>query len=392
LLGTAAFKWIPPSELEPLFSEVEQGSNSNQHFFLSSTWAKRYLSAWTETERLGGVVVEGFNASASSTRAFVALSGEKRRSKIGVPFLSVGFNEASSPQLKYVTPEINGLYLQNRAATPQEFAETVAGTVDLLRTRGVNWGEIRLNAVPADYALTVKQWATGRDFNIHDVDVKKSYLVNLAEIRSRGMQGFIDSRSSNSRAQLRKARRLVESSLGPLVLEMAQNQEQLDHWFETLKTLHRLRWGATENGSGFDYPPFDQFHTRVATDLLKQGQLHLWRIRAGDTDLAYLHIFTSEKSAYFNISGINYDVSSSFKPGLLAHWLVIQHYLENGFEVYDFMVGTNQYKQSLCTDTRDLHFFSIRQSNLAFNLEGLLRRSKRALLGKRSPIRVDSVN
>jgi CelD/BcsL family acetyltransferase involved in cellulose biosynthesis len=191
---------------------------------------------------------------------------------------------------------------------------------------------------------------------------------------------------------LRKARRLVESSLGPLVLEMAQNQEQLDHWFETLKTLHRLRWGATENGSGFDYPPFDQFHTRVATDLLKQGQLHLWRIRAGDTDLAYLHIFTSEKSAYFNISGINYDVSSSFKPGLLAHWLVIQHYLENGFEVYDFMVGTNQYKQSLCTDTRDLHFFSIRQSNLAFNLEGLLRRSKRALLGKRSPIRVDSVN
>jgi Acetyltransferase (GNAT) domain len=384
LLGKFAFKWVPRSEIELLVSEVKSSSNSNQHYFLSSTWAKRYLAAWSNDEWLGGVIVEGFNDDGSTTPAFVALSIEKRRSKIGISFLSIGFNEASSTQLKYVTPEINGLFLQDRVATPQEFVETVAGTVDLLSTRAIDWGEIRLNAVPAEYALAVKRWAKDLNLNIHDVDIKKTYVTNLADIRSRGLESFIESRSSNSRAQLRKARRLVEASHGPIEIEMAQNQVQLDRWFDALKQLHRLRWGSTENGSGFDYTPFDQFHTSVASDLLKQEIMHLWRIRAGEIDLAYLHIFAVGKCAYFNISGINYDVSSAFKPGLLAHSLVIQHYLESGFDAYDFMVGTNQYKQSLSTDIQDLHFFSIRQSKPTFHLEALLRTFKRAVLSRKA--------
>jgi CelD/BcsL family acetyltransferase involved in cellulose biosynthesis len=214
-------------------------------------------------------------------------------------------------------------------------------------------------------------------------------------MRTAGIDNFIDTRSSNSRAQLRKARRLVEASLGPLVLEMAQTQEELGDWFEALKVLHRSRWRATANGSGFDYPPFNQFHDAAARDLFTQNIMHLWRIRAGSTDIAYLHVFSFGKRAYFNISGINYDLASGFKPGMISHWMVVQHYLDNGIDLYDFMVGTNQYKQSLCTESKDLHFFSIRQANLAFKLEGFLRSTKRAFLGKNAintSERVDSVN
>jgi hypothetical protein len=375
-------KWVPPSALEALFSSVDLELRQGQHFFLGSHWAKYYLRAWHPDERLGAVVVEDYNTHDELKRGFAVLSAKKRRSKIGVSFISVGFNVASSLQMKFVTPEINGLFLKNRVPTPDEFVEIVSGTIESLSIQGLSWGEIRLDAVPANCAVALKHWATEHGLNIHDVDVKKTYLVDLAHMRDQGVKSFIDTRSSNSRAQLRKARRLVEASLGPLVLEMAQSQEQLDDWFEALKVLHRSRWRGTANGSGFDHPPFDQFHQAVAQGLFTQNIMHLWRIRAGSTDIAYLHVFSTGKQAYFNLSGINYNVASTFKPGMLAHWMVIQHYLENGFDIYDFMVGTNQYKQSLSTATEDLHFFSIRKSNLAFKLEGFLRRFKRALLSK----------
>ena len=383
-MGNFAFKWVPPSELEGLIADVDLEFTPDQHFFLSPRWAKYYLPAWQSKERLGAVVVEGYNPNAGSRGAFAFLSAEVRRSKIGTPFVSVGFNEASSPQMKYVTPEINGLYVQSRPPAPQEFTDIVEGTISLLSTQGISWGEIRLNAIPANCAIAVKQWASEHNLAIHDVDTKKAYSVDLGNMRSEGVRNFIETRSSNSRAQLRKARRLVEASIGPLVLEMAQTQAQLEDWFEALKNLHRLRWRGTKDGSGFDHRPFDQFHNGVAQGLFNQKNMHLWRIRAGATDIAYLHVFSADKRAYFNVSGINYDLSGAFKPGIIAHWMVIQHYLENGIDLYDFMVGTNQYKQSLSTESKDLHFFSIRQSNLAFKIESLLRNAKRALVGKTS--------
>jgi hypothetical protein len=385
-VGNFAFKWVPPSELDSLFNCVDLEFTPDQHFFLSSKWAHCYLPAWQTEERLGAVIVEGFNSNTndSSKNAFAVLSTEIRRSKIGVSFLSIGFNVASSAQLKYVTPEINGLFRQSRAPSPSEFVEIVAGTIKLLKGQGIVWGEIRLEAVPSDCAVAVKSWARGFDLNVHDVGLKTTYLIDLAEIRGKGTRDFVDTRSSNSRAQLRKARRLIEGSLGPLSLELAQTQEQLNLWFEALKELHRLRWRGTENGSGFDYQPFDQFHNTVAKGLLIENVMHLWRVCAGATDIGYLHVFSTGRRAYFNISGINYDVASNFKPGLLAHWMVIQYYLDAGYEIYDFMVGTSRYKQSLSTEANDLHFFSIRQSNLAFKLEGLLRSSKRAFLSKSS--------
>ena len=385
-MGNFAFKWVPPSELDSLFTCVDLEFTPGQHFFLSSKWANCYFPAWQTQERLGAVIVEGFNSHTndSSKSIFAVLSAGIRRSKIGVSFLSVGFNVASSAQMKYVTPEINGLFRQSRSPSPTEFVEIVAGTVELLNAQGILWGEIRLDAVPSDCAVAVKNWARGCDLNVLEVGLKKTYVINLAEIRGKGIRDFVDTRSSNSRAQLRKARRLIEGSLGPLSLELAQTHGQLDSWFHALKELHRLRWRGTENGSGFDYQPFDQFHNTVAKGLLIEKVMHLWRVSAGATNIGYLHVFSTGKRAYFNISGINYDLQSNFKPGLLAHWMVIQYYLDEGYEIYDFMVGTSQYKQSLSTEAEDLHFFSIRQSNLAFKLEGLLRSYKRAFLGKSS--------
>jgi Acetyltransferase (GNAT) domain len=381
-LGKYAFNWVPPSELDVLIADGDPVLSSSQHFFLSPGWAKYYLPAWESKERLGAVSVDGYNPNTDARKAFAFLSADMRRSKIGVPFLSVGFNEASSPQMKFVTPEINGLYMQSRPPSPQEFTDIVAGTVELLSRQGISWGEIRLNAIPTGCALAVKQWASENKLAIHDVDIKKAYSVDLGKMRSEGVKSFIETRSSNSRAQLRKARRLVEASIGTLVLEKAQTQAQLEDWFEELKTLHRLRWRGTKDGSGFDHRPFDQFHNNVAKGLFDQKNMHLWRVRAGSTDIAYLHVFSADKRAYFNVSGINYGLASAFKPGIIAHWMVIQHYLENDIDLYDFMVGTNQYKQSLSTESKDLHFFSIRQSSVAFKIEALLRDVKRTFKGK----------
>jgi Acetyltransferase (GNAT) domain len=378
--GDLELHWIEPSDFSRSFDLRSEPSLQN-HFFLSRKWFESFFECWTVEERLAVIRVaekshsEG-NGDTSENLGLIFLSQKRVRSPLGFQYVSIAFNEASSDMLAHVTPEMNGLVSGSRNFSSEAFGRIFDLLISLLASRMVSWDEIRFSAMPESLQEQVVERATSGNFFTRSLGAKKTYKVDLDSIRKAGTENYIDTRSKNTREQLRKALRRTEAAFGSLRCEIPRNQTEMLEWFDELIQLHKERWSTSIEGSGFSSPNFTKFHVDRAIDLYNEGVLHLWRVATSTTTLGYLHIYVVNRVAYFNMSGINYSVPSECKSGLLTHWKVIQFYLSDGLGSYDFMVGTNQYKQSLCTENQELQFFSVRKPRLGFALESTLRRLK----------------
>ena len=69
---------------------------------------------------------------------------------------------------------------------------------------------------------------------------------------------------------------------------------------------------------------------------------------------------------------------------MVTHALAIRHAFRSGARVYDFMAGRNRLKESFATECRPMLWQVVQQPRLAFRLENLGRRIKRAAAEARS--------
>jgi Acetyltransferase (GNAT) domain len=380
--------WISLNEFYKSLKALPDFQAEEQHFFLSAKWAKLFLAGWTGSESLGIVDfdqgLEPLSDSQTNRLGFVALSKATLRSRLGFTFESIGFNEPSSEKMKFVTLEANGLFARAIPLRAEEFAAALSQTVSCINEIKVDWQEIRIGAVPDAAFVEIREWAEKASLHIVNRGLKRTYHVDLDGLRRDGVKQFIDSRSSNTRAQLRKALRRAEAELGAARIEKADTAAKATEWFADLKRLHIARWNGSPSGSGFTHQPFNEFHDSVAAVYFSEGNFDLWRVSAGETVLGYLHLFTRDQSVYFNLSGVNYSLPDVFKPGLLSHWLVIQFYLDAGAKTYDFMVGTSQYKQSLATHSSDLHYLFLRKNTPLLLTENWLRKIRKKFISSHS--------
>jgi Acetyltransferase (GNAT) domain len=371
--------WISRDEFLKPIQEISQHP-IEQHFFISQEWFRTYCRYWTEDETFAtyGVVNAGSNVAHLKNAAGFLLSSSQRRSRLGISFRSLGLNEGSSEGLRYVTPEMNGVLTSCGFKNEEkQTTEALKALLDALQKRQNEWDEMRVSAMPKSIARHVEDYAKDSGLLTHSIATKSTYWIDLKKVRSAFEGDYLASRSANTRGQLRRALKKAEAAFGPVVAAVAATEYEMMEWFSELKRLHRLRWGGSGDGSGFDHKAFEAFHDQVSKDYLVIDRLNLMRVSAGNKVLGYLHFYIEGKVVYFNMSGVDYDIPPSLKPGLLCHWSAIEMYLKLGLERYDFMVGTNRYKQSLATDVAELSFFVIRQARWHFRLENLLRSIKR---------------
>ncbi len=203
---------------------------------------------------------------------------------------------------------------------------------------------------------------------------KPTYQVDLSWIRERN-EDHIQSLSRNTRHQVRRALRLYESTYGAIKINQAGCLEEALSFLSAAGELHKQRW----HDSGFKNPEFLRFHENLVTSSFDKGEVELLHLTAGEYTIAYLYNLTINKNIYFYLSGIKYE-DRRLKPGYVAHCLAIQHYLESGYETYDFMGGENRYKSSLSTSSSELVSLRIWRPQLKFTLESIARKLKQSLL------------
>ncbi len=287
----------------------------------------------------------------------------------------LGFNELVDESLDEVTIEYN------RFRGPQNIP--FASSLDWLLTeidKRQDWQEILFSRIAADELRALQSAAQSRNWGWYLEDARPGFKVDFEKIRNVHAGDFVASLSQNSREQLRRARRFCEKQYGPLKLELASNEEQALEFLDALAVLHRLRWSsqAHQRGKGFENLAFAAFHKELVTLGTKSRKVEMIKVSAGSSVLAYLYNFRASKEIHFYMSGVNYDLDSKSRAGIIAHDLAIEFYLQDAtLNTYDFLAGANRYKDSLSNEKYEMFSIVLQRPNFWLTAERAVRKLKR---------------
>jgi len=176
---------------------------------------------------------------------------------------------------------------------------------------------------------------------------------DLAALRRQG-RSVLEGLSSNTRQQVRRSIRGYQARDGGLSVRRAETlDEALEAW-ELAGEWHRARW----QDSGFANPEFARFHTLLLKRGFDHGAVRLYRVAFGTETIAVCHFLCDGGTARFYLQGVRPEADGRLKPGLTAHSVLMQQFLDEGWDSYDFMGGDSQYKRQLAD--RRTRFLTLR--------------------------------
>jgi CelD/BcsL family acetyltransferase involved in cellulose biosynthesis len=331
-------------------------------YFLTWGWIETWLAALPPVAmprlaviREGGAVVAA------------CFLGDRRmfRRRV-IPLRATSLNTTGIPQLDELCIEHN-----NVLCVPGT-SWSLAALIELLPPA---WDEL---ALPAIDASTFEPLAVGDAYQVHvDRDVSAPF-IDLARVRAAG--DYLSLLSSNTRAQIRRARRTV----GPCELEIARSPAHAFEIYRELVTFHTARWRERGQPGVFADPWFDRFHRRLIEQRLPHGEIELVRVRAGGKTIGCLYNLVANGHVLFYQSGFAQFEDPHIKPGYLCHALAIEHAAAAGHAVYDLLGGDARYKASLSTDATRLLWLRVQRRRKRFVIEQQLEQWKRAYVAWRA--------
>jgi CelD/BcsL family acetyltransferase involved in cellulose biosynthesis len=209
--------------------------------------------------------------------------------------------------------------------------------------------------------------------------VVPSYSLDLDLLSSSGGELY-PVLSANARQQLRRALRHFEG-YGRLQLSAAETTAEALTFFAELKVLHCASWERRGKNHSFSGEFFERFHRLLIERSFAGGGTQLLKATAGGRVIGYLYNFRLGDRIYAYQSGFA-DADRRERPGIVTHALAIQHAFQSGARVYDFMAGRNRLKERFATRCEPMLWQVFQQPRLAFRLEHLTRRVKRAIIAR----------
>lgn len=208
-------------------------------------------------------------------------------------------------------------------------------------------------------------------------DQKHSYLVDLDALRT-SRQNYLDQLSTNKRSQVRKSLAYY-GGVGEIKIEEAASVEEAKLFLAELMQLHQLRWRERGFSGAFASEYFVTFHHELIASRFATGEIQVLKFSNLNVCIGYLYNFVFGTDVYYYQSGFAYESSNAARPGLVCHYLAIEHNLARGMTNYNFLAGNAQYKRSLSTAQDNLYTVALVRNNYKWTLEKFLRRLKKSM-------------
>lgn len=314
-------------------------------FFLSPAWVGTWISTFAADLATRLLLFE-----AGGCLVATCLLTRRLRWIHGIPLRCAYFNCAGEDRSESTCIEYNALI-----AVP-EFEQEVAGLLaQHIRRSGCDL--LFLNGIVVNQAALGR---LGSAIGLPETVEVVSHYVDLARLR-RDNVDLLESLSSNTRRQIRRAMRLYERKYGgPCLLRTANTMDEALACFTQLVELHQQNWRIRNRPGAFSAPRSQAFHRHLIRTAFPAGEVQLHRLQAGDEILGVLYNFRYQGKIYFYQSGFQCHSDNRLKPGLLTHAAAMEYYLRQPDIVeYDFLAGDSRYKRSLTTDSRHLHWVKV---------------------------------
>lgn len=349
-----------PKRLATDWLDLEARSDCS--FFLTWDWIGTWLSV---TPGLSPVVLAVRDGNMTVALAVLQSGHQRRRFRHTRSLL---LHRTGNPETDIITIEYNGL-LMDRLYRDRIMRSIMPflKNANFPQPKFDRWDEIHIAMATADMA----QRARDAGFLCLEMAHKPSWFVDLNAIRRSG-KSYLDTLSSNTRYQIRRALRLYQER-GPLVARVADSTAEAMNFLQDFKTLHQATWTSRGQPGGFSNPYFEAFHRAILEQCVERGTVELVRVSAGDDLVGVVYNFIHKTSVYAYQTGFAYTPDARLKPGLVSHCLCIERHLKNGADVYDFMAGDNRYKSNLGIAGPDLMHHVLMRPTLKAKAELWLR-------------------
>ena len=346
-----------PRELEKEWCDLQARADCS--YFQSWGWIGTWLEQLTED-----LHPKAFRVSCNDRLIGLGLLVDrdiKRRLLIPVKVLLL--NEYPFGRRNMVI-EYNGLLVERGFE-----ADAYRAFVDYFLRQEGSHDEFQIGAVSSGVADLLKQSAAGKlGFNINEESV--AWQADLRGLEA-GIENYLAKLSSNARAQIRRALNLYEKQ-GPIHVSTAEDVTQALSYLDRLKMLHTAHWQSRGLQGAFANPRWEGFHRTLIRDRFATGEVQLLKIANAGGELGYIYSHLWRRRVYMQQTGFGVPGDNRLKPGYVAHTLAIQHNLDKGMQIYDFMHGDARYKRTLANRSERLYWAVLQRKRMKFRLENLL--------------------
>jgi CelD/BcsL family acetyltransferase involved in cellulose biosynthesis len=351
------------TSLQPLWSDLE--SRADASFFLSWDW----LGTWLAESGVRPLVLTG--RSSEKPVLCGLLVPCKRSSPMLWSTHGLGLHTTGEPTQDVITIEYNG-FLVDREWVGKAEPEALAFLTRGMTVSGQRRDEVHLKGVTSEYECFLPSSTLA-----HIASRKPSWRIDLASVRASG-RPYLEHISANTRQQIRRAIRLYEKH-GKLAAKWAADDVEAGRFLEGFKALHQRYWTSRGEPGGFAYPFFEGFVRRLAQCCIPRGTIEMVEVSCGSEPIGYVCNFLHKGHVYAYQTGLRYDPDPKLKPGLVSHYLCIEHHLQRGAHTYDFMAGDARYKASLGEPGPEMLHLIVQRPTITLRTELALRRTKHKL-------------
>ena len=233
------------------------------------------------------------------------------------------------------------------------------------------WDEIILPMMPRSRAEYISSATALADIGLRN----PCYAVDLNTIRNANRE-YLQFLTSNTRYQIKHSIGLYEKKYGALKLYKANNIDEALEYFLDAGKYHVKRW----SDSGYKNRQFVQFHENLIRDSFEDNTINLLKLVAGNETIAVMYYQLVDRKVFFYLHGLKFDSDKKLKPGLVAHALATEYYIQQGMDEYDYMGGFSQYKIQLAQRTEDLITVILQRPRSQFWLERIARNIKNRII------------
>jgi CelD/BcsL family acetyltransferase involved in cellulose biosynthesis len=121
-----------------------------------------------------------------------------------------------------------------------------------------------------------------------------------------------------------------------------------------------MRW----KDSGYNNSDFTNFHENLIDKVFSENEVHIFKLKAGTRVLGILYFHIMNKTVFFYLQALQYENDNKLKPGLVAHSLITQYYVDLGMSTYDYMGGESRYKVQMSSDISNLVTLNLKRPRL----------------------------
>lgn len=320
-------------------------------FFLSWAWVSTWLSAYSpelyivKAEYKRQLIAIGLFTSSTERRHFVINAKQLR------------LNQTGKNSEDQIWVEYNDFICLEKHKE-QAISACLNGLVNSKIFYAHD--EVIISMIPQHRAKSLSRSIKNCDILL----TRPCYSIDLVASKNKKPE-YIQTLKSNTRYQIRRSIRHYEKSHGKLELVHTQSTTDALDFFTEIAPLHIERW----YDSGYKNSDFLKFHQQLIKAYYDEGRIHLIKVNSGQTTIAILYYLIKDSTVSFYLQGLLYEQDKMLKPGLVAHSLATQYFIDKGMRIYDFMGGYSQYKTQLAHQAEDLATIRIQKPILKFILE-----------------------